>query len=75
MERHLMELPSKSLLVEQVKGYKVSHTRHTGRNQRVTLSLCIKIDQAMAAAAAHYALGIPLSAPGPLRSAEDSDDE
>jgi len=32
-------------------------------------------DEAMAAAAAHYALGIPLSAPGPLRSAEDSDDE
>ena len=61
MERLLMELPSKSLLVEHgkapngatklksptgaSKGYKVSHTRHTGRNQRVTLSLCIKIDQ------------------------------
>ena len=32
-------------------------------------------DEAMAAAAAHYALGIPLHAPGPQRSAEDSDDE
>jgi hypothetical protein len=32
-------------------------------------------DEAMAAAAAHYALGIPLSALGPLRSAEDSDEE
>ena len=28
-------------------------------------------DEAMAAAAAHYALGIPLHAPGPQRSAED----